>query len=138
MKHLAILLFLIVGFSFSLAGQTKDRIWKSTTISIPVKDLNKATAWYKELLEVENTIVPVPGLLEFKINENTWVQLFETEKVLPADHTMRFEVSNIEKEHKRLKQFISGMMNIEYIEGVVAYFDFEDLDGNRLSFYQIP
>ena len=138
MKHLAILLFLIVGVSFSLAGQTKDRIWKSTTISIPVKDLNKATAWYKELLEVENTIVPVPGLLEFKINENTWVQLFETEKVLPADHTMRFEVSNIEKEHKRLKQFISGMMNIEYIEGVVAYFDFEDLDGNRLSFYQIP
>lgn len=138
MKYIAFTFFLMTGVIFSAAGQTKDRVWKSTTISIPVKNLNKSTEWYKKLLNIESTITPVPGLLEFKINENTWVQLFESDKISPAENTMRFEVSTIEKEHKRLKRFIPDIMEVEYIEGVVAYFDFEDLDGNRLSFYQIP
>ncbi len=138
MKHILTTIILMTSFIISSSGQTKDTVWKSSTISIPVKDLDKASDWYKKLLNIENTIAPVPGLLEFKINETTWIQLFVSEKIVPAENTMRFEVSNIEAEHKRLKSFISEIMKVEYIEGVVAYFDFEDLDGNRLSFYQIP
>ena len=127
---------------FSLAALTKihaqDKSWASTTISIPVSNLGQSVNWYKKLLMIEESISPAPEVIEFKIKDNTWVQLFEVETFTNSQNILRLEVDAIKEAHKRVSQLTTNIQGIEYIENVVYYFDFSDPDGNLLSFYQIP
>jgi len=141
MKNLILLLFTVTLFSCHAQGQdsqqSASRKWTSTTIGIPVKNLEKSTEWYQKMLSIDESTIPVPGVLEFKLNDNTWLQLFETTELTTSANVMRFEVSEIQSEHKRLKKLNIAVQDVVIIEGLVAYFDFKDNDGNLLSFYQI-
>ncbi|MEL6559202.1 MAG: VOC family protein [Bacteroidota bacterium] len=131
---------LVLIFSLTILSNTQaqDKEWASSTVSIPVTNLDQSVKWYKKLLMIEEDISPAPGVTEFKINDKTWVQLFEVENFTTSQNIMRLEVSAIEKAHKRVSGLTKSIQKVEYIENVVYYFDFTDPDGNLLSFYQIP
>ena len=138
MKIIQTTLVLIFSLTVLSNTQAQDKEWASSTVSIPVTNLEQSVKWYKKLLMIEEDISPAPGVTEFKINDKTWIQLFEVENFTPSQNIMRLEVSAIEKAHKRVSGLTKSIQKVEYIENVVYYFDFTDPDGNLLSFYQIP
>ncbi len=84
MKYLATIFILLIGLAITDKSNAQNKDWTSSTISIPVSDLAKSVKWYKQMLKVEESISPAPGLTEFKINDKTWIQLFEVEKISNA------------------------------------------------------
>jgi lactoylglutathione lyase len=109
----------------------------SVTIGIVVKDVQEATRWYKTLLGEVETIEPAPGTMELKLTENTWLQLDDTSHPAAGGSIIRFETKDIDTMHQKVKNLVPDVDDIEFVEGVVRYFDFKDPVGNRLSYYQL-
>ena len=110
---------------------------QSITIGIAVEDVNEAESWYKTLLGDVETIEPAPGTIELKLNENAWLQLDDTGYLKVGGSIIRLETQDIDAIHKKVKALKLNVGDIEFVEGVVRYFDFEDPAGNRLSYYQL-
>lgn len=113
-----------------------DRI-ASMTVGLPVLELREATEWYRRLLGSRPEINPAPGVREFEIVPQFWLQLFVSQQVGESACVVRFGVSNIEAEHERIRELGAEPSPIETVPGVVRYFDFRDPYGNRLSCYQV-
>ena len=126
-----LLFFCIVSFC---DAQDKNA-YGSSTICFSVSDLKEAVNWYSELLGDLDNFSPAPGIIEFQLNESTWLQLFEGSDTGGA--ILRLEVEDIQLEHKRLEGLGMSLTSVEYVPGMVSYFDFEDRDGNQLSFYKL-
>lgn len=109
--------------------------YASSTISIPVSDLNSSTEWYQQLLGDVESFSPAEGVVEFMLNEKTWLQLFEGE--VAANAILRLEVMDIKMQYNRLRNLKLSPSEILLVPNVVSYIDFKDPDGNQLSFYQI-
>lgn len=109
--------------------------YASTTISLPVSNLEQSIEWYKQLLGDVESFSPADGIIEFQLNENTWLQLFEEES--SSNSILRLEVGDIQSQHDRLKKLGLAPTSIELVPDVVSYFDFKDPDGNQLSFYKL-
>ncbi len=107
----------------------------STTISFPVTDVERSTQWYKQLLGEVESFAPAEGMIEFQLNELTWLQLFEGPISLGT--ILRLEVKDLKLEHQRLTDLGMLLSPIELVPNVVSYFDFKDPDGNQLSFYKL-
>ncbi|WP_462249595.1 VOC family protein [Ekhidna sp.] len=128
---------ILIGiFLFSCIYLNAQSTFSSSTFSFPVSNLEASTEWYSDLLSNTNAISPAEGVVEFELNEKTWLQLFEGESSTNTA-ILRLEVNDIQSEHKRLKILGISPTNIELVPGVVSYFDFKDPDGNQLSFYTI-
>ena len=110
---------------------------QSITIGITVKDVNEASKWYKTLLGDVATIEPAPGILELQLSENAWLQLDDTRDLKIGGAIIRLETCDIDAIHTKVKALNPDVGDIELVEGVVRYFDFEDLAGNGLSYYQV-
>ncbi|MGY3833821.1 VOC family protein [Listeria ivanovii] len=107
---------------------------KSITVGLPVSNLEESASWYEKLLMSDEKLIPVEGVIEYLIG-SVWIQLFE-EKINASENILRLEVEDLETEFERLKTL--GVIVDEVIEdvpGVIRYFDFSDLDGNKLSLY---
>ena len=109
----------------------------SITIGIAVKDVEEATRWYKTLLGDVETMEPAPGVVELQLMENTWLQLDGTGDLKVSGSIIRLETKDIDSMHKIVKKLMPDAGDVELVEGVVQYFDFKDLAGNRLSYYQL-
>ncbi len=117
-------------------GKAQERPqYSSSTFCLPVSDLVQATAWYQQLLGNVEHFSPAPGVVEFKLNDNTWLQLFEG--TIGNGSIFRLEVADIQKQHSKLDKLGISPTAIELVPKVVSYFDFTDPDGNQLSFYKL-
>ena len=126
-----VLLFCVIGFSVAQSSPS----YASSTFSFPVSDIDEATEWYKQLLGEVEYFSPAEGVVEFKLNEQTWLQLFTGAQSSGA--TLRLEVTDIQSQHQRLTKLGIEPMDIELVPAVISYFDFKDPDGNLLSFYKL-
>lgn len=107
---------------------------KSSTVGLPVSNLEKSASWYAKLLMSDEKLMPVEGVIEYQIG-SIWIQLFE-EKITVSKNALRLEVEDLETEFERLKA-LGVIVNevIEDVPDIIRYFDFSDPDGNKLSFY---
>lgn len=112
---------------------------KSITIGIGVSNAESALKWYTSLLGELEVLEPVPGMFELKLTETTWLQLDDTGYLEPGGKStvIRFETTDIEASFVKAKSLAVKIENINVVEGLVKYFDFEDPSGNRLSFVEL-
>lgn len=110
---------------------------KSITVGIAVEDVNEAMQWYKTLLGDVATMEPAPGIIELQLTEDTWLQLDDTGDLKTGGSIIRLETIDIDAIHQTVKELKPDTGDIELVEGLIRYFDFEDIAGNRLSYYQL-
>jgi lactoylglutathione lyase len=108
----------------------------SITVGVPVTDLDAAKRWYEQILGIGSGIEPVRGIYEYEVSRGCWLQLFEGE-TSSAENVFRIGVEDIERERDRLLSLGVPMPETERVEGVIAFCDFVDPYGNRLSLYQV-
>jgi lactoylglutathione lyase len=104
----------------------------SVTMGLPVRDLREAQEWYAGVLGHEHELEPAEGLAEFEVHPGSWLQLMDEGRPV-----FRIGVSDIEAERERLLALGVEVSQIDGIEGVIRFFDFQDPDGNDLSLYQV-
>ena len=92
--------------------------------------------WYERVLGVGPGIDPAPGIHEYEVTPGCWLQVFEGERG-SSGHVFRIGVEDIEAERDRLLSLGSLVQQPERVEGVIAFCDFVDPDGNHLSLYQV-
>lgn len=108
----------------------------SVTIGLPVTDLPRARRWYEAVLEVEGPDVePVEGVVEYLVG-GIWLQPGESEE-RPGASTVRLGVPDVHAERERLVGLGIGAGPVEVVEEVIACWDLQDPDGNRLSLYTL-
>ncbi len=109
----------------------------SITVGIPVSDLARAQKWYEALLQRgKPDLEPDGGVVEYQISETTWLQLYEG-SVASNDGVLRIGVPDIHAERSRLLAMGIVVSEVEEVPSVVAYCNFRDQDGNRLSLYTV-
>ncbi|MDA0243760.1 MAG: VOC family protein [Chloroflexi bacterium] len=109
----------------------------SITIGIAVNDVEEASRWYQTLLGDVETMEPAPGVIELQLMENVWLQLDGTSDFKISESIIRLETKDIDFIHKKVKKLMPDVGDVELVEGVIRYFDFKDLAGNKLSYYQL-
>ncbi len=97
-----------------------------------MRDLDVARAWYGRVLGKVTHIEPAPGILEFEVHPGSWLQLHEGDQAV-----FRIGVKDLEAIRDRLVTMGIEVGPIERVEGVIAFCDFSDPDGNHLSLYQV-
>lgn len=109
---------------------------QSVTVGLPVSDLDRAIAWYQRVFTLSAPdLVPADGVVEFRLG-TMWLQLGEEPTTRSgAEVVTRFGVDDAAAERERLLAAGVAAGPLEHVPGVVEYFDFQDPDGNRLSFY---
>jgi glyoxylase I family protein len=100
---------------------------------IPVADITASAVWYERLFDIEPTNRPMPNLVEWRLTDNGWVQVF-----VDADRAGRsffnVAVDDLDKqlEDLRGRGFTPGAIQ-EATKGV-RISTIEDLDGNTINF----
>lgn len=108
----------------------------SITIGIPVTDLRAAQRWYGAVLAVDAPdLEPVRGVLEYEVG-GAWLQLAESGGG-PGGGTVRLGVPDVHEQRARLVGLGVEGGDVEVVDGVIAYWDFSDPDGNRLGLYTL-
>jgi catechol 2,3-dioxygenase-like lactoylglutathione lyase family enzyme len=108
----------------------------SVTVGIPVGDLREAIRWYGRVLDTRPDIEPVEGVVELEVRDGFWLQLFE-EGSGSGEAMIRFGVGDIDAARERLAGLGIEVGRVERVPGVIAFCDFSDPWGNRLSLYQV-
>jgi catechol 2,3-dioxygenase-like lactoylglutathione lyase family enzyme len=104
----------------------------SITVGLPVRDLDAARGWYERVLGRVADIEPVPGIVEFEVHPGSWLQLHDGDQTV-----FRIGVKDVGAARSRLLQSGIEVGPVERVEGVIAFCEFSDPDGNRLSLYQV-
>ncbi|MGC1495069.1 MAG: VOC family protein [Sulfitobacter sp.] len=113
--------------------------FREITVGVPVSSIADAEPWYLNFLGADTEIMrPVPGVVEFKVAPDTWIQVFESENQQPSGAIIRFLVDDMEVAQKiRSERGINTGEAIE-IPGIVTYSEFTDPFGNALGLYDLP
>jgi catechol 2,3-dioxygenase-like lactoylglutathione lyase family enzyme len=108
----------------------------SVTIGVPVRDLAAARRWYETLLEVDKPdLEPVAGVVEYQVGA-CWLQLSQDDGG-PGGWVFRIGVPNVRAERRRLLDLGIEVDDLIEIDGLIAFCDFRDPDGNVLSVYTL-
>lgn len=108
----------------------------SVTITVPVTDLRAAQRWYEAVLGVDAPdLEPVQGVVEYQVG-GAWLQLSEAGDG-PGGSTVRLGVPDVHEQRARLVGLGVEGGDVEVVDGVIAWWDFCDPDGNRLSLYTL-
>jgi len=108
------------------------------TVSIPVQGVSDAARWYKRLFGEVHQIEPATDIIELEITKGVWLQLTQEENPQEESnkHVLRLGVTDIEKTVTNLKALGIQVGTINRIEHLIAWCNFQDPYGNRLSLYQ--
>ncbi|MFC4555374.1 VOC family protein [Georgenia faecalis] len=108
---------------------------KAVTVGIPVRDLERAVAWYRSALELgEPNLRPMDGLAEFNLGP-FWLQLaLAPELAGIAGISVNISVDDATAEHRRFTEMGLQVTPVQRFEGVVEFFELIDLDGNAIGF----
>lgn len=107
------------------------------TIGLRVSNLANAKEWYSRMLGAEPDLQPSPEILEYKITDDLWLQIFESKARNVSGAIVRFGVDDIYRERNRLLDLGITVSEVETVEGAVHFCDFTDPFANRLSLYQL-
>lgn len=110
---------------------------KGLTLGIPVSNLEESSKWYRLLLGEPEEFSPAAGTREFLLAKGSWLQLIETENVVVSDNILRLEVEDINATHKHVGAINAEPGEIVHIPELITLFEFRDVDGNNLSFYEL-
>jgi predicted enzyme related to lactoylglutathione lyase len=124
----------VVAAAASVAAVVTVFSAESVTVGLAVSDLVGAAAWYGRLLGREVDLSPADGVAEFRIVAGCWLQLYEGTG--GGEGAFRFGVADIEGARSRLLELGVAVSPVEEVPGVIAYCEFTDPYGNRLSLYQ--
>ena len=108
----------------------------SVTIGVPVRSVVEASRWYERCLRLTGHIDPASDIREYELVPGCWLQLSET-NTAPSEHCLLLGVADLEGERERLVNIGVDVGQIQRVEGVIAFVDFKDPDGNNLGFYQV-
>ncbi|MBA3371979.1 MAG: VOC family protein [Actinomycetota bacterium] len=108
----------------------------SVTVGVPVTDLRRASTWYGRVLDRQADLEPVDGIVEFEV-AGCWLQLYQGAPLAGQDFAFRIGVRDVEAQRRRLLDLGIEVGAITVIEGVIAFCDFADPDGNGLSLYTV-
>ena len=108
---------------------------RAVTVAVPVRDLDRAIAWYQAALELsEPDLVPMDGLAEFDLGP-FWLQLaLAPERAGSHGVSINISVEDASAERRRLATTGLSVSEVQRFEGVVEYFELTDLDGNKIGF----
>lgn len=109
----------------------------SVTFGVPVTDMDEATQWYKAWLGDVPQLDPAPGVREFEVMPNVWLQISEETVGSPSAHAFRLGVDDAAAWHARLSNLNVTVEDIVEVPGAVKFFDFRDPYGNLLSLYEV-
>lgn len=109
-------------------------MYQSTTIGLPVKDLDATIKWYQQLLGNLEEIEPAPGIKELQLNQTTWLQFYESDTGFGGSNILRIETADIAATHAKVVASGASATDVEEVPGVVKYFDLTDPSQNQLSF----
>lgn len=107
----------------------------SVTIAIPISDLALSRVWYDKLFEMNPSLEPAPGILEYEVG-GAWVQLVGRRRG-GSGWVLGYGVNDLHDERERLEGLGIAVGAIETVPGVVSFFEFRDPDGNQLSCYRV-
>src|SRR5919108_257163 len=102
----------------------------STTVGIPVSDVETTRRWYERIFELEPDVEPAEGIYEYELSPGSWLQLFQGASG-SSEHIFRLGVEDVDGERDRLLRLGVSVHEIERIEGVIAFCEFADPVGNR-------
>lgn len=109
---------------------------KAAVVSIPVLDLPEARRWYERVLDRRFDIEPMPGIAEAELREGFSLMLSEGQGPRDSLMTVVLEVEDVHTERARLETLGVSTAEVQEVPGVVAWSDFTDPYGNRLSLVQ--
>jgi hypothetical protein len=108
----------------------------SVTQLLEVRDLTDAREWYSRLLGRAPDLEPVPDVLEWQLLPNVWIQVAEGANAHATAQMLRMGVDDIDAAVSELAAVNIDVGAVERIEGTIAFCEFADPWGNRLSLYQ--
>ena len=112
-------------------------MYQSTTIGLPVRNLEASMIWYRQLLGNVEEIEPDVGIKELKLNDVTWLQLYEAETGFGGNNVLRIEVADVAAIHAKVVGLGSAPPDMVEVPNVIKVFDFTDPSQNQLSFYEL-
>ena len=110
---------------------------KGLTPGIPVSNLEESSRWYRLLLGEREEFSPDASNREFLLAKESWLQLIETEDVSSSKNILRLEVEDIDATHQHVRAMDIELGEIIRVPDLIALFEFKDIDGNNLSFYEL-
>ena len=109
-------------------------------ISVPVSDMQRSTAWYRDTLGLPQT--SEGGFPEFKLGDNTFLYLIDPKAISgeafkhPHGAPIALRVADVEATRKELEGRGIEFINETYDSGVCHMAPFADPDGNRLMLHR--
>jgi glyoxylase I family protein len=114
----------------------------SITVGLPSTDLERSTAWYLKLFGTIPQLNPAPGVVEFQILDQIWLQVMDGLGQERPGYVLRVGVDDIEAQCALLRQRgveVGFITEIPISEGgaTIALCYLDDPDGNKICFYQV-
>ena len=109
---------------------------QAATLEIMVGSFSEGSAWYERLLGRPADISPVPGLNEWELFPNFWIQISEGQAAADAGR-LRLSVADVAGARAAIMDDLhADVSEVVTVPGVVAYCDFDDPWGNPLGLFQ--
>jgi catechol 2,3-dioxygenase-like lactoylglutathione lyase family enzyme len=114
----------------------------SITVGLPSTDIQRSTAWYLKLFGTIPRLNPAPGVVEFQILDQIWLQVMDGSGQEPPGHVLRVGVDDLDAECALLRQRgveVGSITELPISEGgiTIALCYLDDPDGNKICFYQV-
>jgi catechol 2,3-dioxygenase-like lactoylglutathione lyase family enzyme len=108
---------------------------KAVTVGIPVRDIDRATEWYRAALSLgEPDQIPLDGLVEFDLGP-FWLQLATAPELAGREGiTVNISVADATELRRALESRGLTVSDMQRFEGVVEFFELTDPDGNKIGF----
>ena len=108
-------------------------------VSLPVTDMERSTAWYRDTLGLEQT--GTGGFPEFRLGDNAFLYLLSMEAIgsqFTAPHTaaMALRVADVEAARSELETRGVQFVGETFDTGVCHMASFTDPDGNVLMLHR--